>query len=205
MKKIFLMLILGLFVVGCDNQKSASNEHIKNSPTPIKVGEEITLNSVFDSNITIVRTQNGFKLKDSNKIVMFDIFGTFCEPCRAEASNLMDYQLKNSNDMMMIGLIHFENVTNKDIVENFSKKYNAYYFISNSERNIDIVDQILKDIEYKNALQIPFKVVLKDGKYQDLTDNLNKNSNEMKKYYLGYVNIPLLQNDLDRIKDAPNK
>lgn len=205
MKKIFLALILGLFLIGCDNQNSASNEHSKNSPTPIKVGEEITLTSVFDSNITIVRTQNGFKLKDSNKIVMFDIFGTFCEPCRAEASNLMDYQLKNNNDMMIIGLIYFENITNKDIVENFSKKYNAYYFIANSDRNIDIVDQILKDIEYKNALQIPFKVVLKDGKYQDLTDNLNKNSSEMKKYYLGYVNVPLLQNDLNRIKDASNK
>ncbi|ASM40083.1 TlpA family protein disulfide reductase [Campylobacter sp. RM12327] len=203
MKKLILAITLAIFFIGCQNQES-TNIAQENTPKQIKVGEEITLNSVFDSNITIVRTQNGFKLKDSNKIIMFDIFGTFCEPCRAEASNLMDYQLKNSNDMMMIGLIHFENITNKEIIENFSKKYNAYYFITNSDRNADIVEQILKDIDYKDALQIPFKVVLKDGKYQKLSDNLRKNSTEMKNFYLGYVTVPLLQNDLERIKNASN-
>lgn len=203
MKKLILAITLVIFFIGCQNQESTNNAQA-NTPKQIKVGEEITLNSVFDSNITIVRTQNGFKLKDSNKIIMFDIFGTFCEPCRAEASNLMDYQLKNSNDMMMIGLIHFENITDKEIIENFSKKYNAYYFITNSDRNADIIDQILKDIDYKDALQIPFKVVLKDGKYQKLSDNLHKNSKEMKNFYLGYVTVPLLQNDLERIKNASN-
>lgn len=201
MNKLILSLMIAIFFIGCQNKESINDEQ-ETIAKEIKIGEEITLTSVFDSNITIIRTDNGFKLKNSDKIIMFDIFGTFCEPCRAEASNLMDYQLKNSNDMMMIGLIHFENITDKDIVEKFSKKYNAYYFITNSNRNIDIINQILKDIEYKDELQIPFKVVLKDGKYQDLTDNLHKNSTKMKNFYLGYVETSLLQNDLERIKNA---
>lgn len=201
MDKLILSIIIAIFFISCQNNESINDEK-EAIAKEIKIGEEITLTSVFDSNITIIRTGNGFKLKNSDKIIMFDIFGTFCEPCRAEASNLMDYQLKNSNDAMIIGLIHFENITDKEIVEKFSKKYNAYYFITNSSRNIDIINQILKDIEYKDELQIPFKVVLKDGIYQELTDNLNKNSTKMKNFYLGYVETSLLQNDLERIKNA---
>lgn len=193
MKKLFLLAFMALFFVSCQNTAQKS----------LKIGDEIVLQSVFDANITLVRTQNGFKLKNSDKIIMFDIFGTFCEPCRAEAGNLMDYQIKNSEDLQIIALTHFENISDKDIVQNFAKKYNAYYFISNSKQNSLIIETILRDINYKDDLQIPFKVVLKNGAYQQITDNLNINKSGQK-FYLGYVKTSLMQLDLDRIKNATN-
>ncbi|QQF51522.1 TlpA family protein disulfide reductase [Campylobacter fetus subsp. venerealis] len=197
MKKLTLILtFLTLFLVGCSAQK----EEEITSFTPYKTGDEIELTSVIGSKTTLVRTQNGFKLKDSDKIVMIDIFGTYCVPCQKEAPHLMDYQLKNSDDFMIIGLIYFENIDDKGIVENFSKKYNAYYFISNSKENPRIVDQILHDIDYKRALQIPFKVVLKNGVYQTLSDTLG--DSKTNKFYLGEVSTAVISKDVNRIKSA---
>lgn len=39
--------------------------------------------------------------------------------------------------------------------------YGAYYFLSNGSSNDRIIAQILKDIDYQNMEQLPFKVVLK--------------------------------------------
>lgn len=198
MKRVILLVLVAVFFISCQNENSQNL-----TKKTLKVGDEIVLTSVFDANITLIRTQNGFKLKNSDKIIMFDIFGTFCEPCRAEAGNLMNYQLKNSDDLQIIALTHFENISDTDIVQNFSKKYNAYYFITNSKQNSLIVNTILNDIKYGENLQIPFKVVLKNGSYQQITDNLGINKSGQK-FYLGYVETSLMQLDLDRIKNATN-
>jgi len=86
-------------------------------------------------------------------------------------------------------------------VEKFSKKYGAYYFIANDVQNARIVEQILNDIDYRHALAIPFKVTLKNGIYQTLTD-LNEDDPKGKPYYLGAVSTDILTSDLTRIRNA---
>lgn len=197
MKKIVFMLSFCVMILtGCSQSDVSSEPSFK----PYKVGDEIELTSVVGAKATLVRSEHGFKLKGSDKIVMIDIFGTYCVPCQKEAPHLMDYQLKNSEDFMLIGLIHFEKISDKDVVENFSKKYNAYYFIANSDENARIVDQILKDIDYKHALQIPFKVVFKNGVYQILTDTLE--GKQGNKFYLGSISTDVISKDISRIKSA---
>jgi thioredoxin domain protein len=225
MKK-FLLLCLAAFVLsGCgDDDKGASaksggeqsasvqasSEHNaapqdahsqEDGFVPYKVGERFTLKSVTGGEVTIERTEKGFKLADSDKILMFDIFGTFCAPCRMEAPHLTDFQLKNNDWFMMVGLIHFEDIADAQVVEKFSKKYGAYYFIANDVQNARIVEQILNDIDYRHALAIPFKVTLKNGIYQTLTD-LNEDDPKGKPYYLGAVSTDILTSDLTRIRNA---
>lgn len=101
----------------------------------------------------------------------------------------------------MVGLIYFEDITDAQVIENFTKKFNAYYFIANSKQNERIVGQILSDIDYRHALSIPFKVVLKDGKYQRLTD-INEGDERGKPYYLGMVDTDVIKSDIARIKDG---
>lgn len=180
MKKI-LYLIFALFLLGCE-KKDATNAFI-----PYKKGDEIVLKSVTNQEITLIRTDNGFKLKNSNKIIIFDIFATYCPPCQSEAPFLMDFAFKNKN-VFLIGLIHFEKINNEDIINNFIKKYNGYYFISNQSQNSRIIEQILRDINYKKELKIPFKVMLKDGVYQ----NIDKNN----KFYLGSINLEILKSKI---------
>ncbi len=194
--KLILAGLIALLLSACGNDQVVQK---KEETKGFKVGEKIELQSVMGSKIELVRTEKGFVLaNDAKKILIFDIFGTFCQPCKNEASNLMDFQLKNADDVMIVALSHFETVTNEYIVDNFSSKYNAYYFIVNDPRNKIIVETILDDIKYTEQLKIPFKVVLKEGVYQKLTDIYEGNTEN--RYYIGEVPIHIIQNDIDKLK-----
>ncbi len=201
MKILKSLIFLGIFTffLACENSEQST---LHSSPQRVfKENEIIELKSISQANIKLIRTPRGFKLANSDKIIMFDIFGTYCAPCKKEAPHLMDYQLKNQDKFMIIGLIHFEKISDEAIIENFAKKYNAYYFISNSSQNADIIAQILRDIEYKNALEIPFKVVLKDGVYQMLSDNLGERGGKKALYYLGEVSTDIIAKDIENFKN----
>ena len=200
MKKLLLVLLcaFALVFLGCD--KNESESYSLGEYAPFKDGEEISLKSVSGASVSLVRTNKGFVLKGSDKIVMLDIFGTFCAPCKAEAPHLMDYQL-NHDDFMLIGLITFEQISDKDVIEKFIKPFNAYYFIANEgEKNERLISQVLADIDYDSALSLPFKVVLKGGKYELLSDNLGERGGKEALYYLGAVSSELVAKDLEKIR-----
>ena len=200
MKKLLLVLLcaFALVFLGCD--KNESESYSLGEYAPFKDGEEISLKSVSGASVSLVRTDKGFVLKGSDKIVMLDIFGTFCAPCKAEAPHLMDYQL-NHDDFMLIGLKTFEQISDKDVIEKFIKPFNAYYFIANEgEKNERLISQVLADIGYDSALSLPFKVVLKGGKYELLSDNLGERGGKEALYYLGAVSSELVAKDLEKIR-----
>lgn len=200
MKKLLLILLCAFALVFLGCNKNESESYSLGEYAPFKDGEEISLKSVSGASVSLVRTAKGFVLKNSDKIVMLDIFGTFCEPCKTEAPHLMDYQL-NHDDFMLIGLITFEQISDKDVIEKFIKPFNAYYFIANEgEKNERLISQVLADIGYDSALSLPFKVVLKDGKYELLSDNLGERGGKEALYYLGAVSSELVAKDLEKIR-----
>jgi thiol-disulfide isomerase/thioredoxin len=197
MKKLltFLMFATMLLLVGCGSEPVKKTAQ---AVEPFKEGDKIELKSVSGAKLVLLRKNGGFVIEeDESKTILFDIFGTFCAPCQEEAPSLMDFQLQNSDDVMLIGLNFFEEVSDEYVVENFAAKYNAYYFISNSAVNKRLVETILQDIKYKETLQVPFKVVLKDGVYQKLTDIYGGNPEN--KFYLGKVGLEIIQQDIDKI------
>lgn len=195
-KLISLMAVMtSLLFLGCGSE-SSSAPAVKET---YKEGDKVEIKSVAGAKITLLRKNGGFVLEDDeSKIILIDIFGTFCVPCQEEAPSLMDFQLQNSDDVMLIGLNYFEEVSDEYVVENFAAKYNAYYFITNSPKNKKIVETIVQDIAYKGTLQVPFKVVLKEGKYQKLTDIYNP-SNLENKFYIGKVGLDIIQKDIDKL------
>ena len=200
MKKLLLVLLCAFALVFLGCSKNESESYSLGEYAPFKDGEEISLKSVSGASVSLVRTDKGFVLKGSDKIVMLDIFGTFCEPCKAEAPHLMDYQL-NHDDFMLIGLITFEQISDKDVIEKFIKPFNAYYFIANEgEKNERLISQVLADIDYDSALSVAFKVVLKGGKYELLSDNLGERGGKEALYYLGAVSSELVAKDLEKIR-----
>lgn len=98
----------------------------------------------------------------------------------------------------MIGLNYLESVSDEYVMENFVSKYNAYYFIVNSPDNDKIINTIVEDINYRQAVQVPYKVVLKNGKYQNVTDIYEGRKDN--KYYIGEIDTDIIQKDIDRIK-----
>ncbi len=136
--------------------------------------------------------------------ILFDIFATFCPPCKKEAPHLMDFANKNAHAFKLIGLITFEEVADEFVVENFIKQFGAYYFIANSAQNERLIWQILRDIGYNERLQIPFKVVLKGGQYQLLRDNLDNatraaGSVRDQKFWLGAITTEQIARDFGEI------
>lgn len=191
----YLAIVFALFLMfGC-----ASQEETIPKSSALKVGESVELTSVYGVKIKLKRVEGGLVQEGKeNAVLIFDIFGTFCEPCKKEAPALMNLQLKYISNMTLIGLSYFEEVDEKYIIENFAKPYNAHYFIAkNSAANKALADTITEDIKYKSLISLPFKVVLKDGKYRDVTDVWeNKTDN---KYYIGAIDTAVIEKDLKRI------
>ncbi|MFR4830170.1 MAG: TlpA family protein disulfide reductase, partial [Campylobacter upsaliensis] len=133
---------------------------------------------------------------EEDKILMFDFFGTFCQPCKEEALELSKLWQNNSKHFVIIGLSHFEEVSDEEVLK-FAKDYNAFYFLSNSKEKDRLIAQILKDISYQNMELLPFKVVLKDGVYQNVSDFWNKGKKVQ--FYLGKVPSELIQEDINTI------
>lgn len=194
MKKIFLASIIFAVFVGCSSEEVVNDLAFEE----FKLGEKVSLTSISGQNITLVRTQRGFVIEnDEDKALMMDFFGTFCSPCKEEAPHLTQLWQKNADNFTLIGLTHFEDVRDDEVAA-FAKNYGAFYFLSNEKAvNARIIAQVLKDINYQNMEQLPFKVLLKDGEYQSVQDFWTKKASV--NFYLGKVPTSLMQEDLDRI------
>ncbi|WP_169776969.1 thioredoxin domain-containing protein [Campylobacter mucosalis] len=198
MRKILLLLATLFFIFGCGSDDSSKPYKIAKFK-PFGENEEIVLKGVSGKELVLVRKNGGFVLKGAeDKILMLDIFGTFCPPCQKEAPNIMQYQIDNADKFVLVALTHFENVTDEYVQNEFVQKYNAFYFITNNQEiNDRIAEQIVKDIDYKREIALPFKVVLKNGEYQVLTD-IDTGKFGVK-YYLGGIDMTKMQNDLKRV------
>lgn len=193
--KYIVSLLMILVFFGCGTEEGSAKI------STYKDGDKIELASVMGSKITLLRKNGGFVLAgDEDKILILDIFGTFCHPCQSEAPKLMNFQLKNDKDVLLIAFTHFEDVTDQYVIDNFASKFNAYYFIVNSPKNDKIVNTIVEDIGFVGSVQVPLKVVLKNGKYQTLTDPYNESPKD--NYYIGAIDTEIIQKDIDRIKET---
>jgi thiol-disulfide isomerase/thioredoxin len=194
MKYISAILVILMFFSGCSKEKS-----VLPKSSELSVGDTIELTSVQGAKLTFKRVEGGIvQVGKEDNVIIFDIFGTFCEPCKKEAPALMNLQLKYQANVTLVGLSYFEDVDERYIIENFAKPYNAHYFIAkNSDKNKALADTITHDINYKSMIALPFKVVIKGGKYQNVTDIWE--SKEGVKYYIGNVGTAVIEKDLEDI------
>lgn len=183
MKKLLILLSFFMAIfTGCNEDKEKSE---------LKNGDILVLKSWDNQELKLERTEKGFKIQDSDKILLIDIFGTFCAPCRAEAPLLFDIQSKNIDDLVILGLSWAEEADNEKL-KNFAKTHNAYYFITNDKRADLIVETIANDINYNTQVQLPFKVIFKDGKYEKFGENY---------FILGKADEGLLVNSINKLKE----
>ncbi|BEJ75497.1 TPA_asm: TlpA family protein disulfide reductase [Campylobacter jejuni] len=196
MKKILTLFLISLafFLNACSKEEEIQNDFMFEE---YHKEDKIVLNSVNGGSKTLIRTDKGFVVEgEEGKVLMFDFFGTFCTPCKEEALDLSKLWKNNSSKFIIIGLTHFEDVSD-ETVKKFADDYGAYYFLSNGGSNDRIIAQILKDIDYQNMEQLPFKVVLKNGIYQKISDYWNNNAPT--NFYLGKIPTELMQEDLNKI------
>ncbi len=205
MKIIYILLTIFsiLIFTGCKDKKEDSinqKEETTNKKEHTTVEQSsYTIEDVATGVKYILKRKDGGFIVEGHedKAILIDMYATYCPPCQKEAPHLTDLQTKYSDKLIIIALNTFEDVSDLYIDEQFRYTYGAFYFISNSEHNNIIINTILKDIQYKPSMQIPFKVILKNAKYQKLTDIYGSNQNNY--FYLGAVKSYVIEKDLKKI------
>jgi len=175
MRKIPLLttlLTISLLFGACSKEKE--KENATQEANSLLATNDIVLTSLNNKQFVIEKTDTGLKLKDAKgKVIIYDIFATWCPPCQAEASHLASLQKKYKDKLIVLGVSVENNVPNEKLQE-FKKQHHADYTLVNSSANMRLIDDIAKQLHLERDFGIPLMVMYKDGKlityYQGATE-----------------------------------
>ncbi|MEA1893551.1 MAG: TlpA disulfide reductase family protein [Campylobacterota bacterium] len=170
-----------LLFQGCTNQnkKQDDAEKIDNMIST----NEYVLTALDNKQYIVKKEDNGaFLLKNAKgKVVIFDIFATWCPPCRSAATHLSSLQKKYKDDLIIIGISIEEKIPSSKL-QDFREKYNANYILVNSSQNRPLADTIVDELKLGDRYPIPIMALYKDGKYIN--------------HYIGSIEEELIENDI---------
>jgi thiol-disulfide isomerase/thioredoxin len=110
---LFISLVsIALLFNGCD--KKSSEESLVSTAT-------FNLLDTNGKSYVVEKRGTNFTLDEGkDKVVLFDIFATWCPPCRAEVRHLGNLQKKYGDDLIVMGITIEDDVSNHDL-ETFKK------------------------------------------------------------------------------------
>lgn len=176
-KSIFLSLIaLGLIFNGCGDDAQDANNLVS--------ANEYVLTATNNTQYIAKKEIDGFTVEyTEGKIIIFDIFATWCPPCQGGAKHLTSLQNKYKDDLVVIGLTIEDNISNTKL-EEFKKQYDADYTIVNSDQNRRLIDAIATQLQLGNRFPIPIVAMYKDGKLIN--------------HYIGKIEEEFIESDIKR-------
>jgi len=135
---------------------------------------EFVLTGLDSKQYVLQKEGEGFTLKGAkDKVIILDIFATWCPPCQAEASHLASLQKKYKDNLVVLGITVEENIENSKL-EDFRHQFSADYALVNSSENYRIIDEIAKKLKVGRDFGIPLMAMYKGGKlinfYQGATE-----------------------------------
>ena len=179
------LLLVSLFLGACSSEKHETQKAQENtSANSIMAKPQYILTGLDNKQYVVEKESSGFKLEGAKgKVVIFDLFATWCPPCRATASHLSALQKKYKDDLIVIGVTIEEAIANQKLQE-FRESYNANYALVNSPQNRLLVNAMARSLELGNNFPIPIMAIYKDGK--------------LIKHYLGLVEEEFVESDIKR-------
>jgi len=186
-KSIFMaFLVVAILFQGCSDKKENNEEKSKATKEANNMlsSNEFILTSTDNKQYVVKKEAGGFVVKNTEgKVVIFDIFATWCPPCQAAATHITSIQNKYKDDVVVIAITIEENIANAKL-EEFKKAYNANYTIVNSKRNRALVNEIAIALELGERFPIPIMALYKDGKLIN--------------HYVGEVQEEFVESDIKR-------
>lgn len=156
------LLMTTLFFQACS--QDSNNEEKTSLANDIITKNRYVLTGLDGKNYTVTKELNGFSLDNAKgKVVIFDIFATWCPPCRATAPHLSALQKKYKDDLIVIGVTIEDNLPNTKLQE-FRETYDANYRLVNSPDNRRFVNAVASSLELGQRFPIPIMAIYKDGK-----------------------------------------
>jgi len=117
---LFISILSTLLFQGCSNDEK---ENIESANAMLSVNEYI-LTGLDSKQYIVTKKGDGFVLEGAKgKVVIFDIFATWCPPCKAAAVHLSSLQKKYKDDLIIIGITIEDNILKFRSKSPFNKCY----------------------------------------------------------------------------------
>ncbi len=125
-----------------------------------------TLMDTQGKSYTVEKRGTNFTLDaGEDKVVLFDIFATWCPPCQASVRHLGNLQKKYGEDLVVMGITIEDDKSNAEL-EAFREKYRGgSYLISNKADNKELARSIASTIGVGQQFPIPLMILYKNGEY----------------------------------------
>lgn len=177
-KSIFSVLIaITVMFQGCsENKTEDANSMITKN--------EYVLTNLKNEKLVVKKQDVGYILKGAeDKVVIFDLFATWCPPCQGEASHLSSLQEKYKDNLVIIGVTIEDNITNEKLLK-FRTEYTANYALVNSDQNRRFINALVSTLDLGERFPIPMMAMYKDG--------------ELINYYVGAVQEEFIESDIKK-------
>ncbi len=149
---------LTLLFQGCNKQDSSEEALVSTS--------EFSLMDTQGKSYTVEKRGTNFTLDEGkDKVVLFDIFATWCPPCQAEIRHMGNLQKKYGDDLIVMGITIEEDKSNAEL-DAFREKFGGgNYLIANKADNQILARAIAATIGVGQQFPIPLMVLYKNGQY----------------------------------------
>lgn len=127
---------------------------------------EFTLMDTQGKSYTVEKRGTNFLLDaGEDKVVLFDIFATWCPPCQASVKHLGNLQKKYGDDLVVMGITIEEDKSNAELEAFRNQHAGGDYLISNKADNQKLARSIASTIGVGQQFPIPLMVLYKNGEY----------------------------------------
>ena len=149
---------LTLLFQGCHKKESSEEALVSTA--------EFTLMDTQGKSYTVEKRGANFTLDaGKDKVVLFDIFATWCPPCQAEIRHMGNLQKKYGKDLIVMGVTIEEDKSNSEL-DAFREKFGGgNYLIANKADNQNFARAVASTIGVGQQFPIPLMVLYKNGQY----------------------------------------
>ena len=186
MKSLYFLFILIIFY-GCNNTEEDKNISKEIKKNYIDKSEHFLLTNSSKRELNIsIKGSDIFSVNNiTEKIVLINIFSSWCKPCMGQIPYLAEIQKIESKDLLIIGLTVNDDKSSKQLDSIFQNS-GIRYFISTSKDNKILVDKIIKQLKLTKNFSIPLSIIYKEGK--------------LFRYYEGAMPMEMLQIEIKNAK-----
>jgi len=183
-----VLFAVAILCGGCSDTKKHDSETAAKAPAEADALVATTtyrLNTLQGDVLTVTKEGPFFTMQNiPEHVVVYDIFATWCPPCRAEAPHLSKLQKAFAGKIKIVGVSIEEN-KDDDFYRRFAKDIGIDYTLVNAFDNIPLARAIAGSLGLGRDFPIPLMVIYKDGKYV--------------KHYTGLVPEEMLESDLKQL------
>jgi len=152
----------------------------------IQFKDTFVLKNLKNEEYTVTISNQKVTFKKSTKgINLITFFSTWCPPCKYQIPYLNDLQKKHKKDLLLVGILIHDTITEKKL-KSFIAKNQINYYLSSYTQNNDFASLVAKILHLPQNFDIPLSVMYVNGKYFT--------------HYEGIVPIEMIEYDIQQAK-----